>query len=91
MNPALIPSLVAPIILGKADYTKGNRFFYPKKLSNMPAVIFVGNAALSFITKLSSGYWDIFDPTNGYTAIDSHALEPVLSLFLPNKQQPHKR
>jgi dolichol-phosphate mannosyltransferase len=69
MDPAEMPKLVAPIIQGEADYTKGNRFFNLAGLDPMPAVRIVGNALLSFITKFSSGYWDVFDPTNGYTAI----------------------
>ena len=71
MNPALISTFVAPILLGEADYTKGNRFFNLEYLSGMPYVRLFGNAVLSFLTKLSSGYWDLFDPTNGYTAIHS--------------------
>lgn len=69
MDPALVPDLVAPIIAGEADYTKGNRFFSVEDLSAMPRVRLLGNAALSFLSKLSCGYWDIFDPTNGYVAI----------------------
>lgn len=69
MSPALLPAFVAPIIAGEADYTKGNRFYDLRYLSRMPAIRIVGNAALSLLTKLSTGYWDIFDPTNGYTAI----------------------
>ena len=69
MNPKLIQSFVAPIISGDADYTKGNRFFDLEEIRAMPKARLFGNAVLSFITKLSSGYWDIFDPTNGYTAI----------------------
>lgn len=69
MDPALIPAFVAPIMRGEADYTKGNRFFDLGNIRNMPAIRIFGNAVLSFMTKLSSGYWDIFDPTNGYTAI----------------------
>jgi dolichol-phosphate mannosyltransferase len=69
MDPAEIPKLVAPIVQGHADYVKGNRFFSLAGLGGMPIVRIVGNAALSFITKFSSGYWDVFDPTNGYTAI----------------------
>jgi hypothetical protein len=57
--------------LGVADYTKGNRFFDLNGLAAMPVIRIFGNAALSFFTKLSSGYWDIFDPTNGFTAIHS--------------------
>jgi glycosyltransferase involved in cell wall biosynthesis len=69
MNPRLIPEFVAPIIAGEADYTKGNRFFDLEEIRAMPKIRLFGNAVLSFMTKLSSGYWDLFDPTNGYTAI----------------------
>jgi dolichol-phosphate mannosyltransferase len=71
MDPKLIPDFVAPIIAGEADYTKGNRFFDLEEIRAMPRVRVFGNAVLSFMTKISSGYWDIFDPTNGYTAIHS--------------------
>jgi dolichol-phosphate mannosyltransferase len=69
MDARLIPDFVAPILAGEADYTKGNRFFDLEKIREMPALRLFGNAVLSFMTKVSSGYWDIFDPTNGYTAI----------------------
>jgi dolichol-phosphate mannosyltransferase len=69
MDPALIPKMVLPIIENMADYTKGNRFFLLKYLKGMPIIRKAGNAALSLISKFSTGYWDIFDPTNGYTAI----------------------
>ena len=69
MDPALIPSLVGPILAGEADYTKGNRFFDLEQIGTMPPLRLFGNAVLSFMTKLSSGYWDLFDPTNGFTAI----------------------
>ncbi|KTC63483.1 glycosyl transferase family 2 [Pseudomonas fluorescens ABAC62] len=71
MDPSLISDFVSPIIAGNADYTKGNRFFNLEKISEMPKIRLFGNAVLSFMTKLSSGYWDLFDPTNGYTAIHS--------------------
>ena len=69
MDPGLIPDFVGPIAVGNADYTKGNRFFDLEEIRQMPGVRLFGNATLSFMTKLSSGYWNIFDPTNGYTAI----------------------
>lgn len=72
MDPQLIPDFVAPIISGEADYTKGNRFFDLEQVRTMPRARLFGNALLSFMTKLSSGYWDLFDPTNGYTAIHAH-------------------
>ncbi len=73
MDPRLIPEFVAPILNGEADYTKGNRFFDLEQISAMPPVRLFGNAVLSLMTKLSSGYWDLFDPTNGYTAIHADA------------------
>ena len=69
MDPALIMDFVLPIAEGEADYTKGNRFFDLEKVRTMPKVRLFGNAALSLMCKLSSGYWNVFDPTNGYTAI----------------------
>lgn len=71
MDPLLIPAFITPILNGEADYTKGNRFFDLEEIQQMPKVRLFGNAALSFMTKLSSGYWDLFDPTNGFTAIHS--------------------
>ncbi len=69
-----IPELVEPILAGDADYTKGNRFDSLDDLYQMPRVRILGNAALSLWTKLSSGYWSITDPTNGFTAIHRAAL-----------------
>ncbi|GAB6051865.1 hypothetical protein JCM17960_06850 [Magnetospira thiophila] len=69
MDPAFIPKLIRPIVSGRADYAKGNRFYDLENLAGMPKVRIFGNLGLSFASKLSSGYWDIFDPTNGYTAI----------------------
>ncbi len=69
MDTSLIPNFIEPILAGEADYTKGNRFFDLEEIHAMPKTRLFGNAMLSFMTKLSSGYWDLFDPTNGYTAI----------------------
>jgi glycosyltransferase involved in cell wall biosynthesis len=69
MDPMLVPDLVGPIADGEADYTKGNRFYSLDRISEMPRLRILGNALLSLMTKLSAGYWNIFDPTNGYTAI----------------------
>jgi glycosyltransferase involved in cell wall biosynthesis len=74
MDPSLIPDFIAPIVSGEADYTKGNRFYDLDEIHAMPKVRLLGNAVLSFMTKLSSGYWDLFDPTNGYTAIHVNVL-----------------
>jgi len=74
MDPRLIPDFVAPILSGQADYTKGNRFFDLEEIRQMPSTRLFGNTALSFMTKLSSGYWDLFDPTNGYTAVHAEVV-----------------
>ena len=73
MDPALIEDFVAPLIAGEADYAKGNRFYSIENTRKMPAIRLFGNVVLSFLTKLSSGYWGLFDPTNGYTAIHRKA------------------
>jgi dolichol-phosphate mannosyltransferase len=75
MDPALIPVFIAPILHGEADYTKGNRFIELENVKQMPVIRIMGNAGLSFFTKLSSGYWNLFDPTNGFTAITSKVAE----------------
>jgi dolichol-phosphate mannosyltransferase len=72
MDPTLILSFVTPILNGEADYTKGNRFFDLEEIRMMPPMRLFGNAVLSLMTKVSSGYWDLFDPTNGYTAIHAN-------------------
>ena len=74
MDPLALPQLVAPILAGQADYAKGNRFYDLAQIRRMPRLRIVGNAMLSFLTKISSGYWDLFDPTNGYTAIHARVL-----------------
>lgn len=71
MPPELLPRIVAPILDESADYTKGNRFYDLAHIRRMPGLRIFGNAILSFMSKFSTGYWDIFDPTNGYTAIHS--------------------
>ena len=69
MDPGYIEELVAPVVSGDADYAKGNRFIHEQALRTMPATRRYGNVGLSFLTKLATGFWPIFDPTNGYTAI----------------------
>lgn len=77
MAPADISQLIQPIQMGKADYTKGNRFYSLSNLRGMPFTRLLGNAALSFMTKLSTGYWKNFDPTNGFTAIHKNVLRAL--------------
>jgi len=69
MDPSLLTGFITPILRGEADYTKGNRFWDLREIRQMPLLRRVGNLGLSFMSKASTGYWDIFDPTNGYTAI----------------------
>ncbi len=78
MDLAYMSPLVAPILLGEADYAKGNRFTSFSHLQSMPQVRVFGNAALSFAAKLSTGYWNIFDPTNGFTAIEAAVARLIL-------------
>lgn len=75
MAPSLIPYFVSPIVAGSADYTKGNRFFDLESVRVMPSARLFGNVVLSFLTKISTGYWHLFDPTNGYTAIHRSVAE----------------
>jgi len=74
MDPALIRRFVGPILAGRADYTKGNRFYEIEFLRTMPRLRLFGNSMLSLVSKFASGYWDVMDPTNGYTAIHRCAL-----------------
>ena len=77
MDPSHIPALITPLIQGKADYVKGNRFRDFQSLQQMPFVRRLGNLGLSFLTKAATGYWNIFDPTNGFFAIRAEILAQV--------------
>jgi glycosyltransferase involved in cell wall biosynthesis len=77
MDPALLPQFLLPIAWGRADYAKGNRFFNIEDVKAMPKMRIFGNIALSFVTKLSTGYWSLFDPNNGYLAIDARVLARI--------------
>jgi dolichol-phosphate mannosyltransferase len=79
MDPAFIPQLVSYILKGEADYVKGNRFYHLESLKQMPRSRLLGNAGLSFLTKISTGYWNLFDPTNGFTAVHSSIARELLS------------
>lgn len=82
MDPSLLPAFVAPILRSAADYTKGNRFWDLEQIKHMPLLRRIGNLGLSFMAKASTGYWNTFDPTNGYTAIhaDVAARLPLTSI-----------
>lgn len=75
MDPARLPQLIEPLVSGSADYTKGNRFRSALSLAPMPLVRKIGNAALSLMTRFASGYWNVFDPNNGYTAMRREIFE----------------
>ena len=77
MDPAFLPKLLDPIIAGKVDYTVGNRLTNPNYRKGMSKWRFFGNSALSFLTKIASGCWQMSDPQNGYTAITRRALETI--------------
>ncbi len=77
MDPKYLPKLLDPLINGGYHYTKGNRFMGKNSLKGMPKLRIIGNMLLTFLTKLSSGYWNIFDPQNGYTAIKLNIFEEL--------------
>lgn len=85
MDPTKISDLIKPILSGEADYTKGNRFYFLTELKRMPKMRLFGNSMLSLISKIVTGYWNITDPTNGFTAIESKILK-YLSLEKINKR-----
>lgn len=77
MDPNQIRNLILPLLTNKADYSKGNRFYSLKTVKSMPKVRLFGNVALSFLSKISTGFYQIFDPNNGFTAISAEALSLV--------------
>jgi len=77
MDTSYIPALIKPIIENKADYSKGNRFRDFKALRQMPVLRRFGNLGLSFMIKAASGYWNIFDPNNGFVAISNEMLKTI--------------
>ena len=77
MDPEQLPRLLMPVIEGRADYTKGNRLISKDFRQGMSKWRFLGNAMLTMITKIGSGYWHVMDPQNGYTAISRQALEVI--------------
>jgi len=74
MDPAMMIELIRPVAEGRCEYAKGNRFLHGQELRAMPPARLLGNIALTFLTKLSSGYWHLFDPQNGYLAVSVPSL-----------------
>jgi len=85
MDPAYLAQLVQPLVDGTADFTKGNRYASTPSLQQMPFVRLVGNAGLTFLVKLASGYWNVFDPANGYVAIRADVLRRIRLARLPSR------
>ena len=85
MDPEHLPRLIAPLLEGQADVTKCNRYRSLKSLQQMPLVRLVGNAGLTFLVKLASGYWNTFDPANGYVALRAGVLERLALERLPRR------
>lgn len=77
MDASRIPELAAPLCRGEADFAKGNRFRDFQALRTMPLIRMIGNSGLSFLLKAASGYWNIMDPTNGYTAITAGLIRDI--------------
>ena len=77
MDISRLPELLTPLIAGKADYAKGNRFRDFAALRQMPIIRRVGNMGLGFLAKAATGYWNLFDPTNGFIAIRTEALKQL--------------
>jgi glycosyltransferase involved in cell wall biosynthesis len=75
MDPADLPTLLAPIVEDRADYAKGNRLFTGDAWNQIPRVRYLGNSAMSLLTKMASGYWHVADSQCGYTAINARALK----------------
>jgi len=77
MAPNLIPIFIRELQETGADYAKGNRFSDPESLRLMPNIRILGNLVLSFFAKFSTGYWNIFDPNNGFTVIKGEMLKRI--------------
>lgn len=77
MDPAFLPNLLDPIVDNKCDYTMGNRLISTPYQKGMSTWRFIGNSTLTMLTKIASGYWQMMDPQNGYTAISRRSLERI--------------
>ncbi len=77
MDPAYLPALLDAVTKQGYGFAKANRFFAPESFRGMPGYRVFGNIVLSFLTKLASGYWHLFDPQNGYTAVRTDVLKRV--------------
>jgi glycosyltransferase involved in cell wall biosynthesis len=83
MDPADLPDILDPVTEGSVDYSKGNRFLSGEAWKKIPRIRYFGNATLSMLTKIASGYWHITDSQTGYTALNKRALKilPLENIF----------
>ncbi len=77
MDPAELERIILPVVEDRCDYTKGNRLFSGDAWNIIPRVRYLGNALLSLLTKMASGYWHVADSQSGYTAINLRALKLI--------------
>ncbi len=77
MLPDELQNIIEPVVEGKADYAKANRLFTGEAWDKIPKVRYMGNAMLSLMTKVASGYWQIADTQSGYTAITAEAIKRI--------------
>jgi dolichol-phosphate mannosyltransferase len=77
MDLSLLRFFLIPIIKNKADFVKGNRFTKLSSFEKMPLLRTLGNVMLSFASKISSGYWNLFDCTNGYFCMNKKILDHI--------------
>src|SRR6056297_3836205 len=77
MAPEDLPAILDPVVEDRADYSKGNRLFTGEAYQKIPKTRYFGNAFLSLLTKIASGYWHVADSQSGYTAINKKALKSI--------------
>ncbi len=77
MDPADLPAILDPVVSDRADYTKGNRLFTGDAWHHIPKVRYLGNSAMSLLTKIASGYWHVADSQSGYTAANLRVLQTI--------------
>src|SRR5256885_11956754 len=87
MDPSLLPLFVRPLLRHQADYTKGNRFYRPESVQDMPPVRLFGNAVLSFMTKLSCGYWNVMEDRKSTRLNSSHLVISYAVFCLKKKNK----
>ena len=77
MDPSELKLLLNPVVNGETDYAKGNRLFSGEAFEMIPKARYFGNAVLSLLTKIASGYWHVADSQSGYTAMNNNILKTL--------------